>query len=429
MHYKEALKALGLTENCTKSDIVKAYRKLAKKHHPDVGGSEKEMAKLNSAKEVLDEWVENKNDPKYGYQKTNNTTRNTGYKNSRPSGYENTAKSRTSPPPGWGEAWKKYQQAGYTDFYGFGNPGRSTYENPGYNPDPKEYEAKRKDVTGTKPRNKFNKEDGLDKLNTELINIHKKLNKSILSLRIRDMISKIMPSILFIMVAIVFYAFAPNLARVPADIVTNRMLAIGAVLAALVKSVFTLITNSSAHNYPPLVHMNILYSPSGTTINLIFNKKTVGSFKVSKENHYNNWSKVAPAWREVIDSGFCCAAAKDELDTVTFNNLNYNKASVSNRAGVVEFSHSVFVIPMRRYGDFIVIAAGLIIYIDNGLIQIATMDNAGITVDKHYLNLDSDRDGRAKKMLVYSAIFDTDIASNIGVFFSRATEKWDNLII
>jgi len=41
-----ALKFLGLTRNATKDDVKKAYRKLAKKYHPDMGGNKNDFIKL-----------------------------------------------------------------------------------------------------------------------------------------------------------------------------------------------------------------------------------------------------------------------------------------------------------------------------------------------------------------------------------------------
>lgn len=44
--FDTALKFLGLTKSATKDDVKKAYRKLAKKYHPDMGGNKNDFIKL-----------------------------------------------------------------------------------------------------------------------------------------------------------------------------------------------------------------------------------------------------------------------------------------------------------------------------------------------------------------------------------------------
>lgn len=53
MTRKEALEVLGLEEGASKSDVLREYRRLMKRLHPDVGGSKYLAAKLNEAREVL----------------------------------------------------------------------------------------------------------------------------------------------------------------------------------------------------------------------------------------------------------------------------------------------------------------------------------------------------------------------------------------
>src|SRR5437868_7400389 len=57
MEYIDYYKVLGLDKNATQDDIKKAYRKLARKHHPDLNPNDKEAHKkfqqINEANEVL----------------------------------------------------------------------------------------------------------------------------------------------------------------------------------------------------------------------------------------------------------------------------------------------------------------------------------------------------------------------------------------
>ena len=56
MAYDESLdpyKILGVEQDATKEDIVKSFRKKAWKAHPDRGGSNEEMVKVNAAYEAI----------------------------------------------------------------------------------------------------------------------------------------------------------------------------------------------------------------------------------------------------------------------------------------------------------------------------------------------------------------------------------------
>jgi len=55
---KEALEILGLPSLVTHEDIKRQYRHLAKKYHPDQGGSTEEMERINHAYRLLNSYIE-----------------------------------------------------------------------------------------------------------------------------------------------------------------------------------------------------------------------------------------------------------------------------------------------------------------------------------------------------------------------------------
>lgn len=65
MEYKDYYKILGVDKNATQDEIKKAYRKLAKKYHPDVNKNNKEAERkfkeVNEAYEVLGDEEKRKN--------------------------------------------------------------------------------------------------------------------------------------------------------------------------------------------------------------------------------------------------------------------------------------------------------------------------------------------------------------------------------
>ena len=70
MQYIDYYKTLGLSKNATEKDIKKAYRKLARKYHPDLNPNDKEAEKkfkeINEANEVLSNPENRKKYDQYG---------------------------------------------------------------------------------------------------------------------------------------------------------------------------------------------------------------------------------------------------------------------------------------------------------------------------------------------------------------------------
>src|SRR3984957_13136587 len=70
MEFIDYYKILGLDKKASEEDIKKAYRKLARKHHPDLNPNDKEANKkfqqINEANEVLSDPEKRKKYDQYG---------------------------------------------------------------------------------------------------------------------------------------------------------------------------------------------------------------------------------------------------------------------------------------------------------------------------------------------------------------------------
>jgi len=56
MTLTQACALLSITYPCTADDIKAAYRKQARRHHPDLGGDEEMMKSINQAYELALSW-------------------------------------------------------------------------------------------------------------------------------------------------------------------------------------------------------------------------------------------------------------------------------------------------------------------------------------------------------------------------------------
>lgn len=79
---KELYKTLGISDNASESEIKKAYRKLAKKYHPDVNKTPEAEAKfkeINAAYEVLSDPEKKSQYDRYGDNMFNDATNGQGF--------------------------------------------------------------------------------------------------------------------------------------------------------------------------------------------------------------------------------------------------------------------------------------------------------------------------------------------------------------
>ncbi len=107
MEFKDYYKILGITNEAGKDDIHRAYRKLARKYHPDVSKERDADAKfkeINEAKEVLNDPEKRKLYDRYGMD---------------------WEKAGQQPPPGWNKGAGNYEKNHYQSYSHFNNTGDS----------------------------------------------------------------------------------------------------------------------------------------------------------------------------------------------------------------------------------------------------------------------------------------------------------------
>lgn len=126
--FMDYYKILGIEKSATDADIKKAYRKLARKYHPDLNPNDKEAEKkfkeINEANEVLSSTENRKKYDAYG----ENWKHADAYQNTGQQGYQRPPNPNSSSSSHGGSPF----EGGYSDFFesmfnaGSGSRGRST---------------------------------------------------------------------------------------------------------------------------------------------------------------------------------------------------------------------------------------------------------------------------------------------------------------
>jgi curved DNA-binding protein len=123
MAYTDYYKILGISKTATDEDIKKAYRKLARKLHPDLNPNDKEAGKkfqqINEANEVLSDPEKRKKYDQYGEQYGENWEKAEEFEKARSSGSysgERRSGSASNPFSDFGGG-QEFGEGQYSDFF------------------------------------------------------------------------------------------------------------------------------------------------------------------------------------------------------------------------------------------------------------------------------------------------------------------------
>jgi curved DNA-binding protein len=121
MAYTDYYKILGLSKTATDDDIKKAYRKLARKLHPDLNPNDKEASKkfqqINEANEVLSDPEKRKKYDQYGQQYGENWEKAEEFEKARQSGAGQRRSGQSANPFSEFSGGEDFGDGQYSDFF------------------------------------------------------------------------------------------------------------------------------------------------------------------------------------------------------------------------------------------------------------------------------------------------------------------------
>ena len=128
MDYKDYYQVLGVAKDATTDQIKKAYRKLARQHHPDVNPndptSEQKFKEVNEANEVLSDPDKRKKYDQLGADFRRYQDAGSGGRGGQPGGFD-WGQYQQAAGGGGGNPFGDDDEGGFSDFFGsiFGNAG------------------------------------------------------------------------------------------------------------------------------------------------------------------------------------------------------------------------------------------------------------------------------------------------------------------
>lgn len=367
MNYTEALNILGLTEDCSEKDIKVAYKRAAKKNHPDLGGSEEAMKMVNEAKRTLELWVKDRRPTAQDFTSKSGDTRGGWYQPNQSS--QQGAHRGYRPHRGpFADDWEAYNTQHY---------GPKVNSDSGYNPFWQAQQAwsqqrnrtQTQDYTGNKAKTSSYAED-VQRLNSLLT--EKMLDMKSAQLAVK--IGKILLILALFALTVIGIAVLPKL-----DIMdTNKsyyLILTEVTLIAVSIKLLNLLFNTVINKEVTVekIKLHIKNNSNGTFVIVTYKGEQLGKFLIGAYGYNDREQDILFSWRRLVINGL-------GIFQVESNSRRKEIICGEQRTcRYFEFSKPWIVIPLDC-DETMIVYPGIIIYLSDTEVKVEPMPNTSIDI-------------------------------------------------
>lgn len=367
MNYTEALNILGLTETCSEKDIKAAYKRAAKKNHPDLGGSEEAMKMVNEAKRTLELWVKDRRPTAQDFTSKSGDTRGGWYKPNQSS--QQGAHRGYRPHRGpFADDWEAYNTQHY---------GPKVNSGWGYNPfwqaqqawSQQRNRAQAQDYTGNKAKTSSYAED-VQRLNSLLTEKMIDIKSAQLAVKI----GKIFLILALFALTVIGIAILPKL-----DIMdTNKsyyLILTEVTLIAVSIKLLNLLFNTVINKEVTVekIKLHIKNNSNGTFVIVTYKGEQLGKFLIGAYGYNDREQDILFSWRRLVINGL--GIFQVESDSRRKEII----CGEQRTCRYFEFSKPWIVIPLDC-DETMIVYPGIIIYLSDTEVKVEPMPNTSIDI-------------------------------------------------
>lgn len=423
MSSTEALRILGLDEKCSKDEIVKVYRKLAKRHHPDVGGSEEMMKRLNEAYNIALDWEKKRS------VKTNNTYKHTNYSSSHSStGVNNSgsASNRARSQHGYNTYSKSWADSFWDEYSSNSTKHSNKYKSYERYTDNDRKKHCTKSFIGSKQKSNTKTQPDVDKAERDL---NKEYRKSIYANSKKEY-TKIVLYIIYLILSIMLVHIGCKYTSLHmhnfiglACVKIAKYIVYIVLALYFINSVDRSIGNIKFNKSAYRLHMQFQIKDNQCILVLRRYDTIVGKYIISNYINRQMWTDIKDMWDDLFSSNTIYSDTRPDKSNNTINDSTQVEACFVDRTEDFIFSEDCPYINDLFGSGYVVVVPGAYLIVSDGQIKIYIMDNLDLEISESYLY----RLGMTR--IVYKAEFKTTESNNFIIYYSKPTYFWDYMVI